>query len=207
MSGPVILLGCPKAGKTWKAWDLAVDDARRMGYPILLIDTAREEKFAHIPHALTVRETIERVWGEGEHTAYTPAGADAGADDFNRLAAAAQAGKHAIIVITELKHVLPSHRSMSLPFQMMVRLHRHSFLEGVYACSQSYEDAARPLKSVVSEWYIFRLTAGPDLRAVEEDFGRFGVTADRVFALPSAEELVARREDPSGAYIHVKTGF
>lgn len=180
MSGPVILCGCPGSGKTYLADQLARAEVDRTGYPLLVIDSARVDKFNAMHHAASVRETIERVWGEGLHTAYTPESPE----DFDRIAAAARAGKRVVILIDELKNVLPSSRSMSLAFQLMVRLWRHAEIPAIYATTQSYADAARPLRAVVSEWIFFRMTAPADLEAIGKDF-----IADpaEIAALPARE--------------------
>jgi hypothetical protein len=200
MSGPTMLVGCPGSGKTYLAWELAKADCDRTAYPILVVDTARVDTFAHLHHTRSVRETIERVWGAGLTCAYTPESPE----EFDRLMQAARAGKKVIIVIDELKNVLPSVRSMSLPFQMALRLYRHSEIEGVYATTQCYADAARPLKAVVSDWRFFRINAGGDRADIHHDFG---VPEETLAALPSARELVQRGEDPMKAHVHIKTGF
>lgn len=188
MSGPTILCGCPGSGKTFKAHELALAEVGRSGYPLLVIDSARVDRYAAMHHAATVRETVERIWGEGLHTAYTPEDPE----DFDRLAAAARAGKNVVIEIDELKNVLPSTRSMSLPFQLMVRLWRHSNIPAIYATTQSYADAARPLRAVASEWYFFRMTAPADLDAIRQDHGL---------------DPVELAQLPKYEFKHVKAGF
>ncbi len=188
MSGPVVLIGCPGSGKTTKARELAVAEVARTGFPLLVIDSARVDQFKDLVHTKTVRETIERVWGQGLHTAFTPEAPE----DFDRLAAAARAGKRCIILIDELKNVLPSVRSMSLPFQLAMRLWRHSEIEGFFATTQSYADAARPLRAVVSKWIVFRMTAPQDLEALRQDLG---LDPAEIAALPQFQ------------YREVKVGF
>jgi len=188
VSGPVVLIGCPGSGKTTLARKLASEEVSRTGFPLLVIDSARVEQFQDLVHAATVRETIHRIWGQGLTTAFTPEKPE----DFEKLAAAARAGKRCIILIDELKFVLPSVRSMALEFQLAMRFWRHSKLEGIYATTQSYADAARPLRAVVSRWIVFRMTAPQDLEALRQDL-----------ALDPAEIAAL----PQFQYKDVKVGF
>lgn len=200
MTGPVVLIGCPGSGKTHLARQLAGADVGRTGFPLLVIDSARVDQFQDLHHAQTVREAIERVWGQGLHTAFTPEAPE----QFDRLAAAARAGKRCVILIDELKNVLPSVRSMSLPFQLAMRLWRHSEIEGIYATTQSYADAARPLRAVVSKWFVFRMTAPQDLEAIRQDLA---LEPAEIAALPSAKQCVDAGRPVSDAYREVKVGF
>ncbi len=182
MTGPVIIIGCPGSGKTTLAREMAIAEAERTGFPMLVIDSARVDQFKDVHHAPSVKDTILRIWGEGKHCAYTPEAPE----DFDRLAAAARAGKRVIIVIDELKNVLPSVRSMSLPFQLAMRLWRHSEIQGIYATTQSYADAARPLRAVVSQWIVFRMTAPADLEALKQDLG---LDPAEVASLPQFQKI------------------
>lgn len=177
MPGPEILLGCPGSGKTTEAVKRAKEESARTGYPILAVDPARAAQFLDWPRAATLKEAIEKLWKEGSHVAWTPENAE----EFDSMMSAARAGRRIIIVIDELKFCLPSSRSMSLPFQLAIRLWRHADLPAVYATTQSYSDAARPLRAAVSNWVIFRMTAPGDLKALQEDFG---LDADEISQLP-----------------------
>ncbi len=166
MSGPVVLLGAPGTGKSKLAHQLALDEVNRTGYPLLIIDPARAWNFASYPHARTRGEIADRLWGEGKHVAFTPENED----DFEPIMKGIRAGERVIVLIDELKFVLPSARSMSFQFQMAVRLWRHAKIPAIFATTQCYQDAARPLKAAVRLWYIFRMTDPGDLDHLAKDF-------------------------------------
>jgi hypothetical protein len=167
MPGPVVLLGCPGSGKSRLALELALQEVNRTGYPLLIIDPARAWNFQSYHHAETPDEVVTWLWGKRKHVAYTPMDPER---DFEPLMRAARAGRQVILLIDELKFVLPSSRSMSLQFQLAVRLWRHADLPAIYATTQCYLDAARPLRAAVSRWMIFRCVDPGDLAHLAKDF-------------------------------------
>lgn len=188
-TGPVVLLGCPGSGKSTLALQLALEEVNRTGYPLLVIDPARAWNFTGFTHAENLNQVVDSLWGRRKSIAWTPEDPD---EDFEPLIKAVRAGGRVIVLIDELKFVLPSSRSMSLQFQLAVRLWRHADLPSIYATTQCYLDAARPLRAAVSRWILFRCVDPGDLEQLSRDFG---VDPEVVRTLPQ------------GRYLEVVRGF
>ncbi len=161
--GITFVLGCPGSGKTTLAWKIVCERAAADGKPILVIDPQRVKTFKDIPHAPDVRAVCVALWKEGRHVAYTPNGED----DFEAVFRAVRAGRNVHVLVDEARFFM-SGRSIPLAFGLFTRVYRHALCD-VVATSQSYQDAGRPLKAVVGEWRIGRMTASGDLEALRVD--------------------------------------
>lgn len=163
--GITFILGCPGSGKSTLAYQLIRERAERDGKPILVIDPQHVAQFAKIPHATSVREVCVALWGKGQHVAFTPEGIE----DFDRLFKAIRAGKNVHVLVDEARFFM-SGRSVPPAFNLFSRVYRHALCD-VIATSQSYQDAGRPVKAVVGEWRIGRMTSPADLDALKTDLG------------------------------------
>lgn len=161
--GITFVLGCPGSGKTTLAWRIVCDRAAADGKPILVIDPQRVQTFAGLPHAASVREVCVALWKDGRHVAYTPNGED----DFDALFRAVRAGKNVHVLVDEARFFM-SGRAIPPGFNLFARVYRHALCD-VVCTSQSYQDAGRPLKAVVGEWRIGRMTSQGDLEALRVD--------------------------------------
>ncbi len=166
MPGPCMLVGCPGSGKSKKALEMALEAVDRTGFPMIIIDPARAWNFTKYHHAATVRELVDRVWRDGQHTAYTPEDPA----EIVLILKAARKGRQVIIVLDEFKDLIPSPRSIPHVLQAIFRLWRHLEIAEILAATQCYTDAARPFKGSVSKWKIFRLPPGPDQDDCCRDF-------------------------------------
>jgi len=175
--GITFILGCPGSGKTTLAYQLLKARASD-GRPALVIDPQRVAQFVSVPHAETVRAAVEAVWGRGEHVAYTPVDVE----DFDKLMSACRAGKNVHVLIDEARFFM-SGRTVPPGFSLLSRVYRHAFSD-VIATSQSYQDAGRPVKAVVGEWRVGRMTAPGDLDALRADLA---LDPAEIAALPQYE--------------------
>lgn len=180
MSGITFVLGCPGSGKSTLALEIVKERAAADGKPILVIDPQRVETFKAIPHQPSVGAAIRHLYGfytddenpvhiPAKHTAYTPENVA----DFERLfkgvRAAGQAGAGVHVLVDEARFFMNG-RTVPPAFDLFARVYRHA-LSTVVATSQSYQDAGRPVKAVVGEWRIGRMTAPADLEALKSDLG------------------------------------
>ncbi len=169
MSGITFVLGCPGSGKSTRALQIVTERAAADGKPILILDPQRVETFAKVHHSITVREVLFRVYDQGMHVAFTPESPS----DFERLFKAVKAaGEHGrgVHVLVDESRFFMSGRTIPLAFDLFARVYRHVFAT-VVCTSQSYQDAGRPLKAVVGEWLIGRMTSPADLDALKADLG------------------------------------
>lgn len=199
MSGPVGILGCPGSGKTTLARRLASDIVARTGAPLLVIDTGAVENFTDIPHAQDVDDLIEMVWTDGVHAAYTPKDPE----EFETVCGAIIGGRNVVVLIDELKNVIPPGHPMRANCRRILSEWRR-ILAGAFVTSQLYHDSGRALQGLASEWYFFRMLGPEDQRDIRADHG---IEPEVIANLPSAKEcaLTGRREAES--YIYRKVGF
>jgi hypothetical protein len=162
--GITFVLGCPGSGKTTLAYKIVRERAAADGKPILAIDPQRVAQLADLPHAESVREACNALWGAGRHVAYTPEGEE----DFDALFRAVRAGKNVHVLVDEARFFM-SGRTVPPGFNLFARVYRHAFCD-VVCTSQSYQDAGRPVKAVVGEWRVGRMTSPADLEALRVDW-------------------------------------
>lgn len=202
--GPTLIVGSPGTGKTTEARRLALQDVAATGFPLLAIDPAHVNTLEDIHHEKTLLGTIKRVWGEGQHTAYTPETET----EFDTLMQAARAGTRIVLLIDELSFYASSHY-LSPALSLLGRLYRYA-LAHVYTTTQHFGDLSQQLVAVSARIIVFR-TVSP--RALERLEREFGLPPERVKALPQYHRFVVDlahggefwEEGPDGKVVGVQS--
>lgn len=172
-------MGIPGSGKTYLALQHLREAMARNGWPALLIDSIGEEQVAHVPHARSVREAIEWVWGAGESAAYIPPGIE----EVNALLRPCLEVGRVNVWIDEAHTWLTARRGTDGPLLRLMRTHRHARVNLFLTAQHLTGDVPQEALSCAPEIYCFRCTSP----AVLERLGREGIDPDVVRALPSRE--------------------
>lgn len=168
MSGrAVMVVGCPGSGKSTLALKLAFEEAERTLLPVLVLDPGRVTTF-NVPRLERVddlRALAYRVWEEGGHTVYSPAGEA----DFERIFKLVYKLGNVILLVDEWRFFANAFK-VPLPAVLVTRVLRHLNV-AVIGTTQSYADVNRSISSIMAELRVGRCTAPRDLERLREDFG------------------------------------
>lgn len=194
MNGGVsIYVGTTQMGKTTKALADMRADIEHDGRPSLILDLGPAKNFITWPHERSVREVLEKLYGEGGHAVYTPKGAE----DFDSLMQGISGrgeingpgGIH--VLMDEVRWVASSHKiSDSLTFAL--RHWAHGFEGPVsYRCtSQRPGDLHRDFYACkVGPLFAFKTPPGPDSDRLVSECRAAGFTVEQLAALEVGEFL------------------
>lgn len=151
----------------------------RNGWPALLIDSIGEEQVRDVPHARSVREAIEWVWGAGEKAAYVPKDVE----EVNALVRACLEPGRVNLWVDEAHTWLSARRGVDGPLLRLMRTHRHARANVFLTAQHLTGDVPQEALSCAPELYVFRCTAP----AVLERLEREGLDPQAVRALPARE--------------------
>lgn len=193
------ILGCPGSGKTSLARALAHQAVEESGAPLLVVDTAHQEIFEDMYHASSVDEVLDIVWGEGDHCAYKPRDPH----DFETLMGGVYGGRNVVLVVDELRNVIPPGTTMRANFRNCLSEHRRVLVAG-FVTSQLYSDSGAALRGLSTEWYFFRMLEDQDKIDIRR---HHQIPEEVIAALPSAKECFESGRPTSEAYVYKKVGF
>jgi hypothetical protein len=158
-------VGIPDSGKTTLARRHLCEAITVTGLPAIIVDSMYAGNLADIPACRTVAEVVERVWREGKHARYVPAGEA----DLSRLCDVVTAGKDCLLLIDEIAR-WASNRSMPDSLERLLRGYRHHRVS-LLATTQAPVDLHQLARQCASDVYCFRIVSANAADLLEREWG------------------------------------
>lgn len=178
--GPTAYIGVPGAGKTKLAYTLALEDARRAGWPLLVVDPASVWNFADLMHVDGVGPVVEVLWSDRADVAWKPRDPA----EFDRVMEAVRAAGKVVVLVDEVRWYA-SAQYLSRPLSILAREWRHAQVS-LHFTTQRFGDLHQDLVACLSELRVFRCSSPRDLDRLTREFG---LSREEVAALPPEKSI------------------
>jgi hypothetical protein len=167
MSGVSCYFGVTTSGKTTLALDHLIADVNRDGRPSLVLDCMPARNLRDYPHARSVDQVVDRLYGKGTHAFFTPASEEDLAKLFGAVHAAGIAGGPVHVLWDEASlHQSPQHIDDRIA--QAVRGWQHNDCS-IRIVTQRPADLNGVVFATMPEVFCFRLERQADLDRVREE--------------------------------------
>lgn len=173
-------VGIPFCGKTWLAKKHLGELVSATGWPALILDSIGEQTLQAWPHARSMREAIEWVWGAGQHATYIPRSLD----EVEALARACCDPGGVNLFIDE-SHSWLGACSRESPLLTLMRTRRHARANILMTTQHYTGDIPHEARSCAPRTYVFRCTDTAVLDALRKE----GLDISRIPNLPPREYI------------------
>lgn len=160
-------VGIPESGKSHQALADLIATSRAKRLPAVVIDEARASNFERWPHAESLDELLEAVWGYGLRVAYTPRDPS----EVEQIAAAALECGRVCILIDEAATFLTSNVGRGGNLSRLMRRHRHADAHLFLTTQHFSGDVSQEALSCAPRVCIFRNESEAVLDALKRRYG------------------------------------
>jgi hypothetical protein len=176
-------VGCPRAGKTFLAYQHVQRDHALTGWPILVVDSTEAGNFDRVSHALSAEEAlIEILANKKREIAWTPRDPE----DVDALARAIRAGGRMHVLVDEAAFWIGGPRGRGGALLRLLRAYRHARVS-LHLTTQHFSgDVSAEALACAPQLFVFRTTSPAALDSIERNFG---LPAAKVRALPERQCL------------------
>ena len=171
-------------GKTWLAVEHALEVQGGTGWPLLILDPARDRELSKIDNVQRVtsaRDAIRGVWGDGANVIWTP---DEMAD-ADYVFKAALKGRQVVLLVDEA-HLWTSGGRRESALVRLLRMHRHAEVRCLLTAQHLSADIPAAALSCAPELYCFQMSGPQVLKRLRE----LGGDTETIANLPARHYVV-----------------